>query len=173
MDLRRRELLLIGAVATAAAAAGGVVGALALQSRSGAGALLSAAFADLSGEVRPIWNGRTPFLCNFWATWCAPCREELPLLEAAYRKLAANGLQIAGIAIDNAAKVREYLKSVPVTYAIYVADPSAIALMRDLGNASGGLPFTVGLDGAGRVQHRKLGAYTEAELNARLASLLR
>ena len=174
MSPGRRDLLTLGGVAAVAALAGGVAGVLALQSRSGAADLLSASFPDLSG--RPLrlseWQGRA-LLCNFWASWCEPCREELPLLEDAQRQYATIGLQVVGIAVDNASNIREYLKAVKISYPILIADADAIDLMRRLGNQAGGLPFTVAVDAAGRVRRRKLGAYSAAELQADLATLLR
>jgi thiol-disulfide isomerase/thioredoxin len=164
-------LLILGSVAAAAAVAGGVAGALALQSRTGAGELLASAYPDLSGRERRLleWQGR-PLLCNFWATWCAPCREELPLLDALHRE---NRVQVVGIAIDNAANVRDFLENVRVGYPVLIAGASAIDLMRRLGNRSGGLPYTVVLDAAGRVRHRRLGAYSPEELRTEVSQLLR
>jgi thiol-disulfide isomerase/thioredoxin len=170
----RRNLLVLGGVAAVAAVAGGVAGALALQSRSGAAELLSASFPDLSG--RPLrlseWRGRA-LVCNFWASWCEPCREELPLLDAAHRQHAAIGLQVVGIAVDNATNIREYLKTVKIGYPILIGGVAAVDLMSRLGNRAGGLPFTVAVDAAGRVRQRKLGAYSAAELENGLARLLR
>lgn len=170
----RRELLILGTVAATAAVAGSIVGAVALQSQTGAADLLSSSFPDLSGRPRRLseWQGR-PLLCNFWATWCSPCREELPLLDAAQQQHAASRVQIVGIAIDSAPNVREYLKVVKIGYPVLVGEASAIGLMRSLGNKTGGLPFTIVLDTAGRVRHRKLGAYSAAELSAEIAALLR
>lgn len=174
MAIARRDLLILGAVAATAAVAGGIVGALALQSQTGAAALLSSSFPDLSGRVRRFteWQGRG-LLCNFWATWCAPCREEIPLLNAAQQRHGANGLQVVGIGIDTAANIREYLKVVKIDYPVLVGEAAAIGLMRSLGNRGAGLPFTVLLDRNGTVRQRKLGAYSEAELSAEIAALLR
>jgi thiol-disulfide isomerase/thioredoxin len=174
MSPRRRELLILGSAATAAGVAGAVIGAFALQSRSGAADLLSAQYPDLSGTVRRLseWRGR-PLVCNFWATWCAPCREEIPLLDAARLERADKGLQIVGIAVDSAANVREYVKTTPIGYPVLLGDASAIDLMRRLGNAVGGLPFTVMLDGAGRLRERHFGAFTAPRLSAELERLLR
>jgi thiol-disulfide isomerase/thioredoxin len=174
MTPRRRNLLILGGAAATAAIAGGVTGTLVLQSRSGAADLLSARYPDLSGRQRRLseWRGQ-PILCNFWASWCAPCREELPLLDAAQQEHAAIGLQIVGIAIDSAVNIRQYLKSIPVRYTVLIAEGSAIDLMRRLGNRNAALPFTVALDRAGRLRQRKLGAYTAAELKTELASLVR
>ena len=170
----RRNLLVLGGVGAAAAVAGAVAGALALQARSGAAELLSASFPDLSG--RPVrlseWQGR-PLVCNFWASWCEPCREELPLLDAAQRQHASIGLQIVGIAADNAVNIRQYLKTVKISYPILIGGVAGVDLMRRLGNQAGGLPFTVAVDAAGRVRQRKLGAYSAVELETGLARLLR
>ena len=170
----RRDLLILGAVAAGAALAGGIVGALALQAQSGAAELLSSTFPDLSGRPRRLsdWQGRH-LVCNFWATWCGPCREELPLLDAAQRQHAANGIQVVGIGVDTAPNIREYLKIVKISYPVLVGEAAAIGLMRSLGNKSAGLPFTVTLDPAGRVRQHRLGAYSQAELMAELAALLR
>ena len=169
-----RRNLLLGAVALVAAAAGGAVATSRLRQDSGGKELLSSSFPDLSGRRRRLseWGGR-PILCNFWATWCAPCREELPLLEAASRENASIGLQIVGIAIDNAANVTKYLKEVQVGYPVLIAEGSAINLMRVLGNPNGVLPFSVAVDGAGRLRQRKVGAYSAQELRSDLAALLR
>ncbi len=174
MNPARRDLLILAGVAAGAAVAGGIAGALALQSRSGAAELLSATFPDLSGRVRRIseWQGKS-LVCNFWATWCAPCREELPLLDAAQRQYAANGVQILGIGIDTAPNIREYLKVVKISYPVLVGEVAALHLMQELGNRSGGLPFTLLLDRRGSVRKRKLGAYSEAELSSEIAALLR
>jgi len=170
----RREAPILGAVAAGAALIGGVTGALVLQSRSGAAELLGASFPDVSGKMRHLveWRGRT-LLVNFWASWCAPCREEIPLLNAAQQQHGSAGLQIVGIGIDSAANVREFMKTVRMNYPVLVADATGIDLMRELGNHAGGLPFNVLLDRQGRLAGRKLGAYTAPELQSALASLLR
>lgn len=170
----RRDVLILGAVAGGAAVAGGIVGALALQSGSGAADLLSSSFPDLSGRTRRLteWQGRA-LVCNFWATWCAPCREELPLLEAVHREQAANGVQVVGIAIDTAPNIREFLKVVKISFPVLVGEAGAITLMQQLGNRGAGLPFSVLLDRRGTLRARKLGAYSAAELRKEIAGLLR
>ncbi|HEY1289030.1 MAG TPA: TlpA disulfide reductase family protein [Burkholderiales bacterium] len=169
-----RRKVVLGAVAVATVAAGATAGVFVLRRRSGATELLAASFPDLSGRRRKLseWRGR-PLLCNFWASWCAPCREEIPLLDSAARENASIGFQVVGIAIDNAANVHKYLKTVQVGYTVLVAEGSAIRLMEALGNREGMLPFSVTLDGAGHLRRRKLGAYSADELRADLAALLR
>jgi len=94
-------------------------------------------------------------------------------LEVAQRQYASIGLQIVGIAVDNASNVREFLKTVKISYPVLIANIGAIDLMRRLGNRSGVLPFTVAVDSAGRLRQRKLGAYSAAGLQKELAALLR
>lgn len=175
MSPARRSLIVAG-VAVAATVAGGAAGIFLLRRRSyEAGVLLlSASFPDVSGRRRKLsdWQGR-PLLCNFWASWCAPCREELPLLDATWRENAGKKLQVVGIAIDNQPNVTKYLKSVQIGYPVLVAEGSAISLMQQLGNHGGALPFTVMLDAAGRLRQSKLGAYSAPELQSDLTALLR
>ena len=173
MPIGRRETLILGGVGLAAAAAGGLAGVLALQSRSGAADLLAARFQDLEGRPRRLleWQGRA-LLCNFWATWCAPCREEVPLLVAAKQQLPANGPKIVGISIDSVDKVREFAVKYKINYQLLMADATAIGLLRRLGNSSGGLPYTVTLDRSGVLVRRHLGALKEADLRQVLEGLL-
>jgi len=169
--MRRRELLILGGAGAVALAAGAIVGALAIQSASGAGKLFSASFRDLSGRPRRLseWQGRV-VLFNFWATWCAPCREEMPLLDAAARKY---GFSVVGIGIDSAAKIGEFAANYRIRYEMLASDGDGIQLMKDLGNRSGGLPFSLLLDRQGRLAHRQLGPLSEAELAGIVTPLLR
>jgi thiol-disulfide isomerase/thioredoxin len=169
--MQRRDVLVLGAAGAAALAAGGIVGALAIQSANGAGKLLSATFSDLSGRPRKLseWQGRV-VLFNFWATWCAPCREEMPILDAAAQKY---GFSAVGIGIDSAAKIREFASKYGIRYEMLVAGLEAIQLMKDLGNPSGGLPFSLVLDRRGRLAQRRLGPLVGVELEGIVAPLLR
>lgn len=169
--MKRRDAIVLGATGAVALAAGALVGVLAIQSTSGAGKLLSASFPDLSGRTRRLseWQGRVA-LFNFWATWCAPCREEMPLLDATARRF---GVSIVGIGIDSADKILEFAGNIGVRYEMLVSDSTVIPLMKELGNAAGGLPFSVILDRAGRIANRKLGAFSGAELAGIITPLLR
>ena len=170
----RRELLILGGAGLAAAAAGFLVGPalLRLGGDREDEALAAATFGDLAGRQRRLdeWRGKV-LVCNFWATWCAPCREEIPLLLAARQKYGSGGVEIVGIAIDNVAKVREFAASFMISYPVLLAEANGIDLMRRLGNQGGGLPYTVIADRQGRVIERKLGALNGAELDKLLGSL--
>ena len=150
-----------------------MVGALFVQSGSGAARLLSASFVDLEGRTRRLleWRGQV-VVCNFWATWCAPCREEVPLLVAAKQQYAAKALEIVGIGIDQAAKIRDFAVNFRINYPMLVAGSEAIELMRELGNKAGALPYTVLLDRSGRLAGQRLGAFRKEELAQVLTALL-
>ena len=103
---------------------------------------------------------------NFWATWCAPCIEEMPLLDAFFRQNSSKSWQMVGLAIDQPSRVRQYLSQNAVSYPIGLAGMTGTNLGRLLGNAQGGLPFTVVLNGQGGVVQRKLGKLSAQEIQA-------
>lgn len=174
MASRRRDALILGTAGVAAAAAGALAGVFGLQARSGAAQLLGARFTDLDGRSRRLLDaakGRA-LLCNFWATWCAPCREEIPLLVAAKQELPSTRVEIVGIGIDSVDKIRQFAATYKINYPLLVADATAVSLLHALGNKSGGLPYTVALDGNGALTERRLGALKEADLRQVLARLV-
>ncbi len=105
-----------------------------------------------------------PLLVNFWATWCPPCVDELPLLDQFYRQNAANSWQVVGLAIDQPSAVRTFLARMPIAFPVALAGLGGTELSRALGNTVGGLPFTVVIDGAGKVVQRRMGRVTRADL---------
>jgi thiol-disulfide isomerase/thioredoxin len=161
-------------VGAAAALAGAWLAPHLSENQKGREALEQAQFTDMSGRLRTLseWPGRVLVL-NFWATWCAPCREEIPALVKIRDQLAASGLEIVGIAIDQAAKVAQFAKEVPISYPLLLAGGNGLDLIRALGNPSGGLPFTVVLSRDGHVAERHLGAVSESLLLAKLQPLLK
>ena len=174
----RRNTLLMIAVGTAAAAVGWYFGprlqpALdASDVAADVAALLAAPLQDLEGRTRSVleWKGQV-LVCNFWATWCAPCREEIPALGRIRAKLSSKRVEILGIAVDNASNVADYVRELKILYPVVLADANSIELMRRLGNSAGGLPFTVILDREAKLVYRKLGSITESELEENIASI--
>jgi thiol-disulfide isomerase/thioredoxin len=139
----------------------------------GPSALYAAAFHDLDGQPASLgrFAGR-PLVINFWATWCAPCREEMPVLSRVSAR-AAPRVQFVGLAQDDPAKVRAFARELGVEYPLWTGGDEVMELSRRLGNRTAVLPFTVVLDAAGRVAAQKVGAYNEAELTAQLAAFSR
>jgi thiol-disulfide isomerase/thioredoxin len=117
------------------------------------------------------WRGMV-LVVNFWATWCAPCREEIPELMRVQRKYASNGVQLVGIAIDNVSKVRDYADEMRIDYAVLIGSMETLGITKDLGNRAQVLPFTLVLDRAGKVAYAHVGALSEGSLGAKLAPLL-
>ncbi len=107
-----------------------------------------------------------PLLLNFWATWCPPCVEELPLIDRFYQENSAKGWQVLGLAVDQLAPVKAFLSKSPVTFQIAMSGLGGVELSKSLGNLSGGLPFTVVIGARGDVLHRKMGQVTPADLAA-------
>lgn len=126
-------------------------------SLSGA-AIHAESFLDDQGMQQSLgkWSGR-PILLNFWATWCAPCLDEMPLLNAWSRK-SVNGIQIVGIAADSRSNVEKFKKKFGITFPLLVDEAKAIEFSRRLGNRTGLLPFSVLLGPNGDVLATFLGA---------------
>ncbi len=107
-----------------------------------------------------------PLILNFWATWCPPCVEELPLLERFYLQNSTKRFQMLGIAVDNAKAVNRFLEKMPLSFPTPLAGLAGIELSKSLGNLSGGLPFTIVLNAAGEVAVRHIGKLSESQIAA-------
>lgn len=123
---------------------------------------------DLEGnpvELAAIAPGR-PLLVNVWASWCGPCVEEMPELQRFAAAQGSDGVQVVGLALDEAVPVREFLARVPVDYPILLDRPGPADASVLLGNTRGLLPYTVLLDAERRIVRRKLGPFDPGEIDS-------
>jgi thiol-disulfide isomerase/thioredoxin len=126
---------------------------------------------DLDGQERNIreWSGQ-PLLLNFWATWCAPCLREMPLLQTLHQE-SPGGLQVIGIAVDRAPAVESFIGEAGVTYPILIGQQQAIAAAESFGPEFIALPFSILIAADGAVIGMEAGELEAEELRS-LAGLI-
>lgn len=117
------------------------------------------------------WRNKL-LIINFWATWCTPCRKEIPIFNQFQTEFADDGIQFIGIAIDNAKAVRKFIQTIPVDYINLIGGNEAITLAVELGNITGSLPFTVIADDQGKIRSILSGKLTEKYLRKTIEKLL-
>lgn len=128
---------------------------------SDTGARISA--TDFDGSV---------VLVNFWATWCKPCREEMPMLVDLHEEYTDIGLQVVGIALDDVQQAREFASELGVNYPILVGSTDVMGVVRIYGNLSGVLPYSVLIDRSGTIRWAHLGNLEKEDLRGRIQYLL-
>lgn len=167
-----RRWSLIGAAGILALGAGIYFGFAETQPQDAA-TLLALSLPDTSGRPQALsqWRGRV-IVVNFWATWCAPCREEMPEFVRAQREFGARGLQFVGIAVDEPDKVDLFAKELGVNYPLLIGGYGAMELSRELGNRLTALPFSIIVDRRGRVAKTQLGPLKPDQLRSIIAQLL-
>lgn len=140
--------------------------------RLSAKALYSVAFQEPGGGPHSLNEFRGKLLVlNFWATWCPPCRAEMPGFSRLQSRWADRNVQFVGLTGDDPDKVERFLRARPVTYPVFLGGAVADDWARRLGDVEGGLPYTVILSPDGLVLHEKVGLYSEDRLDADLRRL--
>jgi thiol-disulfide isomerase/thioredoxin len=176
MGSSRLTWFAIAAVAVLAAGAGLYVGSLRQStdaSMQATSALLGLTLPDPDGRDQPLaqWRGKL-LVVNFWATWCAPCRAEMPEFVKAQSLYGPRGLQFVGVAVDEPGKTREFAKEIGLNYPVLIGGFGAMELSKSLGNAVMALPFTIVVNRQGEVAYTQLGTLKPQTLNMLIEKFL-
>jgi len=140
---------------------------------SSAASIKEPLLVDLEGKAHTLaeWKGRVVVL-NFWATWCPPCREEMPDFTQIQSEFDRQGVSFIGIAIDDPLVVKAYLAEHPVNYPILVGGSDVPAWADRLGNEISALPFSVVLDRKGQQIHAHIGRFHHQQILDQVKPLL-
>ena len=172
-----RRTVLFGGVAAAFAALGGWFAWQRLApepvSEGATRLLYGQTLPDASGAPMDLagLRGKTVVL-NFWATWCPPCVDEMPELAELHREIESRNALVVGIGIDSPSNIKAFAEKGQYPYPLLVAGFGGTELSKQLGNQSGALPYTVVIDGEGRVIERKLGRIKLEELRSTVFATL-
>ena len=142
-------------------------------SNKGAEAIFAASLPDLEGKSQPIsqWRGNV-MVVNFWASWCEPCRAEIPEFIELQKEFGDKGLVFVGIAVDQKERAAAFSKEIGINYPVLVGDMNAMTLADAAGNRQGALPFTVVIDRSGKITGTKLGRLSQSKLESMFKPLL-
>ncbi|GKS70038.1 thiol-disulfide isomerase or thioredoxin [Nitrosomonas sp. PY1] len=144
------------------------------RGKQGAKALFATTLPDIQGVEQSVsqWQSKV-IVVNFWATWCTPCREEIPEFIEAQKKFGERGLVIVGIAIDQLDKVQMFSKEFGINYPVLVGGMSTWPLLEATGNQRSALPYTIVLNRAGEIVDSYLGRINLKKLESQIVPLLK
>lgn len=131
------------------------------------------ALTDLQGQMHHVreWDG-SPLVVNFWATWCTPCRREIPAFNTLQAQYRQQGVHFVGIALDDPDAVAEFIQEIPINYTVLVGEAAGIQIARDFGNHDGILPYTVFIAADGTIASIARGRITKTTAETQLQELL-
>lgn len=136
-------------------------------------ALLAASLPDLQHRPHALAQHRGKVLViNFWATWCPPCREEIPVFVEAQRRFGAQGLQFIGIALDDPQAVAVFAGEYGINYPLLLGGLEESETLRRLGNPGGALPYTLVYDRNGQLREKILGGLDRMRLEGLIQPLI-
>lgn len=166
--MNRRQMVYAGAAALAGVAGAGLAWRQ-FQPHGAAAAALDPfwqqSFETPTGSALAMASfAGKPLLVNFWATWCPPCIEELPLIDRFYQDNKSKNWQVLGLAVDQPSAVRTWLQRMPLAFPVAMAGFGGTELSKAMGNLTGGLPFTVVFGASGQMLHRKSGKVSPEDL---------
>jgi len=128
---------------------------------------------DLDNELRNIdeWNGKV-LLVNFWATWCPPCKKEMPAFIELQEEYKAQGFEVIGIALDDTESVQNFVDTLGVNYTVMAAEYKGLDLSRKYGNRIGALPFSVFVGRDGKIELTQAGELSKNQVAQIIQPLL-
>jgi peroxiredoxin len=135
--------------------------------------LFAATFPDQNGQLKALkpYIGKIVVL-NFWATWCEPCREEMPELSSLQDAYKDKNVVVLGVAVDDVGNISEFSKQTKISYPLFAADDAGMSLAANLGNSKSVLPFTVIIKADGSVAKTYFGRVTKPLLEQTLLPLI-
>ncbi len=135
--------------------------------------LFTANFPNEHGKPQSLnqYAGKVVVL-NFWASWCEPCREEMPELSQLHTEYKDRNVVVLGLAIEDVAAINDFIKQTPVSYPLFAADMQGMDIAASLGNNKGVLPYTVIIKADGTIAKSYFGRITKSLLEQTLKTIL-
>ncbi len=175
--MNRRQWISIAGISLVALLAGVLTSQWIYKTGLASDPAIKAFFANSwqTADGKPVdtaqWQGKV-LVVNFWASWCPPCVEEMPTLDALQEEFKNQNVLFVGIGIDSPSNIRQFLEMTPVSYPIVIGGLEGSNLSKQMGNSQGALPYTIIINSQGKSTSSKLGKISEEELRKSIKSAL-